>query len=168
MRPVECPREQDLLDALTANRWPGNCDEPLRLHVSTCPVCADLLEIVVPLRDAGQNLPAASSLPSAGTVWWRAQIRARREAAREAAGPVTVAQMVAFVSALLAVSAGLWAAGPWLAGFGALLPGMPSLDIGGLPLPDPVDLLRWRWVIGAIAAWLVLAPLAVYFAILED
>jgi hypothetical protein len=81
---------------------------------------------------------------------------------------VTVAQMVAFVSALLAVSAGLWAAGPWLAGFGALLPGMPSLDIGGLPLPDPVDLLRWRWVIGAIAAWLVLAPLAVYFAILED
>jgi hypothetical protein len=166
--PVECPREQDVLDALVANRWPDNADEPLRVHVEACSVCADLVQIVVPLRDAGTDLPAASMLPSAGTVWWRAQIRARREAAREAAGPVTVAQVVGMVAMALAISAAIWAAGPWLFSFSDMLPDMPSLDVRGISLPDPGDLLRRRWLIGAIAAWLVIAPLALYFAMLED
>lgn len=168
MGSVECPREQDVLDALAVNRWPDTCEEPLRAHVEACSVCADLVQIVVPLRDAGAEMPAASMLPTAGTVWWRAQIRARREAAREAAGPVTVAQAVGFVSALLTLSLVLWAAAPWLLGFSALLPELPSVEFEGMTLPDPADLLRWRWVLGAIAAWLVIAPLALYFAMLKD
>lgn len=168
MRSVECPREQDVLDALVAGPWPGLREESLRVHVHTCRTCSDLVQVVVALNDAGGDLPDTAGLPSAGTVWWRAQIRARREAAREAAGPVTVAQVVGFVSALLALSLVLWAAAPWLSGFSALLPDVPSLDLDGIRLPAAADLLRWRWVLAALAAWLVLAPLAVYFATVED
>lgn len=157
-----------MLDALVAERWPGLCEESLRVHVHTCRACSDLVQVVGALNEAGGDFLDAAGLPSAGTVWWRAQIRARREAAREAAGPVTVAQVVGFVSALFALLLVLWAVAPWLSGFGALLPGVPSLDLEGIRLPGAADLLRWRWVLAAVAAWLVLAPLAVYLAIVED
>ncbi len=42
------------------------------------------------------------SLPSSGTVWWRAQLRARQDAVRESGRPITIAHGM-----LLAVAGGL-------------------------------------------------------------
>ena len=50
---------------------------------------------------------AAVQLPGASQVWWRAQVRARLEAAQEAERPITVAQVLAAVALVaLAASAG--------------------------------------------------------------
>lgn len=176
MGPVECPREPDVLDALAADRWPERCDEDLRRHVSSCNLCADLVEVVAPLKDDGDRQWAAVRVPSSGTVWWRAQTRARREAAREAARPVTVAQALGSTLAVLALVGLVWVAAPWLAGLRQWLPALPSVDLGGIDfgairpseLAASIDLTRWWWVIAAVAGWLVLAPLAIYFALVED
>lgn len=171
MGPVECAHEQDVLDAIAAGRWPARCDDALRAHVAACRLCADLAAVAAPLRTAGDQLWEAAHVPSAGTVWWRAQVRARREAAREAARPVAVAGALGYAVALLLLGGLAWLSAPWLAGLTSLLPELPSIDLpalGAVPLPESSDLERWRWVIGAAAAWLIIAPLAIYFALLED
>jgi hypothetical protein len=174
MTPVECRREPDVLDALATGRWTAHRDAELAAHVAGCPMCADLVAVVEPLMAERDGALAAVQVPAAGTVWWRAQTRARREAAREAARPVTVAQAVGALAALAACAALLWLAMPWLPDVRALLPDLPALP--GLPAislnsPEWIGgdgVARWRWVIAAGLAWLVLAPLAIYFAILED
>ena len=92
MANVECPREQDLLDALTAGRWPDRVDAELHTHVRDCAICTDLADVVGALYDARDVVYADVAVPASGTVWWRAQIRARREAAAQAARPVTIVQ----------------------------------------------------------------------------
>jgi hypothetical protein len=169
--PVECAHEQDLLDAIAAGRWPARCDEALRQHVAECRVCGDLAEVAAPLKMAGDELWDTVHVPSSGTVWLRAQTRARREAAREAARPVTIAQGFGFAVALVGLVALTWLATPWLSRVGAALPELPSIDLGmvrAIELPDSIDLERWRWIGFALAGWLVLAPIAIYFALLED
>ena len=47
----ECTREQDVLDAIAANRWPRRSDEELLQHVAGCAICSDLVEVVRPLID---------------------------------------------------------------------------------------------------------------------
>lgn len=171
MGPVECAHEQDLLDAVAAGRWPARCEESLREHVASCGVCADLADIAAPLRNAGDQLWESVRVPSAGTVWWRAQVRARREAAREAARPVAIAHAIGYAVVLVALGALVWLAAPWLSGLQQIMPELPSLDlaaVAAIQLPGSFDLERWRWVIGAAIAWLILAPLAIYFALLED
>jgi hypothetical protein len=69
--------------------------------VEACALCADLATVSLAIDEAkaAHHVPA---LPSSGTVWWRAQLRARQEAARRVVRPITVAQ-----AALLAVAGGL-------------------------------------------------------------
>ena len=101
-----------------------------------------------------QETLADTRLPSAGQVWWRAQVRARHEAAAVAARPVMVAQALGarprpwtgrrVVSWQWAAIALGWPGGPPLA----------ALDLG---------LAAWLGV--AMAA--VLGPLAIYAAVRE-
>ena len=49
---VDCPREQDVIDALTTEQWPDRCDEDLRRHVAACEGCRDLIAVVAPLGDS--------------------------------------------------------------------------------------------------------------------
>ena len=171
MVPVECAHEQDLLDAIAAGRWPARGDEALRQHVAECSVCGDLAEVAAPLKIAGDELWETVHVPSSGTVWWRAQTRARREAAREAARPVTIAHGLGYALALLGLVALTWLSVRWLSNLGPVLPELPSLDLGmirAIELPDSIDLERWRWIVFVLAGGLVLAPIAIYFALLED
>ena len=172
MQPVECPFEQDLLDAIAADRWPSRCGDRLQHHVAGCSTCADLAVIAPVMKGAVTELWDAARIPSSGTVWWRAQTRARREAAREAARPVTVAHAFGFGAVLVALAALIWVTAPWLSGVAEKLPGLPPLDfsvVRWFDLAGPLDAFeRWRWVIAAAIGWLVLASLAVYFALLED
>ena len=167
----ECLREQDLLDALASNRWPARCEEELRRHVATCDTCADLEQVVAPLMDDHDHLWSTIRVPSSGTVWWRAQTRARLDAAREALRPVTVAQAIGAALAVLSLAALIWMAAPWLSGLQQLMPDLPGVDIQTtrlMALAGTIDLARWWWVIVAAATWLLLAPLAIYFALFED
>ena len=124
------------------------CDKP------ECPECGPLVAL------ARADPPASSStrssdarVPTPEIVWWRAQMRAREEAARTAARPILFTQALAI----------------------AALIGLLVSVAGRLTLPAHVVVAtcRRRSVESAALAhrsspplcWLVIAPVAVYFAL---
>jgi hypothetical protein len=164
----ECEREQDVLDAIATNRWPQRADTELQQHVAACAICADLVEVVRPLLDEAEQASEEVRVPPASVVWWRAQIRARNEAARAAARPLTIAHGAAAVTAL-AVAVGLVVTGwarldGWRQSLQSFVGYVPSI---GTPLPTFVaqHALGLALVAGT---FLLLAPLVVYIAVSDE
>ena len=101
MKRVDCAHEDDVLMYVGTGRWPDRAPADLTAHAATCPVCGDLA-VVARAMDADRGAEGASArVPSAGTVWWHAQLRARQDAAKHVGRPITLAQ-----GALLAVCGG--------------------------------------------------------------
>ena len=165
----ECDREQDVLDALSAGRWPDCCDEELRGHVSACGICRDLVDVATALKSDQDAAWPDARVPSAGVVWWRAQLRAREDAAHAAGRPVAFIQGVAAsVAVWLAIA--LFRAVPaeyvtewrvWLTGF--FPDATPSMS-GLSTLTAAAPLL----VFVIVGAWLVLTPIAIYLAVEDE
>jgi hypothetical protein len=106
-----CEREPQALAARLSGVWP----EELRQHVSLCAGCQDALLVTGFLNElAGEE---AASVPAAGLVWFKAQMRLRREAVERAERPLVWGQRVAMV---LAGGAMVWASA-WAAGTNSLL-----------------------------------------------
>jgi hypothetical protein len=166
---LECVREEEVLDALASNRWPSRCGEELRTHVQHCRVCADLAEVAESLSDDGDVAWREARVPPPGVVWWRAQLRAREDAARAAGRPVAFIQGVAAsVAVWLAVSlyrtlppdyTGGWRT--WAAGV------LPSVKIALADVTRVASTVPVAIVI-VIGASLLLAPLAIYFALADE
>ena len=85
----QCPREQDVITAIVAGRWPDQCDETPPGHAAECEVCRDLVEVASLLRVDRERLHDEMRVPSAGQMWWRAAIRARLEASQQVARPLS-------------------------------------------------------------------------------
>lgn len=150
-RLAECRHEGDLVAAVTSGRWPSAVDPALRDHVASCAVCADVVQVAEAMTAIEHETLADTRLPSAGQVWWRSQVRARRDAAATAARPVLVAQAVgaaAAVGLLAAVVSWQWT---------TIATAATSLGLVNLGLAS--------WVGVAMAA--VLGPLAIYAAVRE-
>jgi len=163
MTAQECARESEILDEIAEGRWPDVAPAALTSHAASCPVCADLALAASALHDdeAVARL-APMALPSAGQVWWRAELRARHEAVLTAQRPVLAVQIVAVVVFLAALVTGVRSLAPdawgWLvrtAGV-ARTGGVATLDTSTLALLLSVGL------------WLVLGPLAVYMVLRAD
>jgi hypothetical protein len=168
----ECVREEDVLEAVTTSGWPARADDNLRAHVASCAVCADLVEVTTALLEDRELACSEATLPPSGVVWWRAQLRAREDAARAAARPLAFIQGVAASVAL------------WLVV--TLLRAIPAADvvnawgwarrsIGALSIPWPdltnvVPAAGWATVglVCLLAAWLMLAPIAIYLAVGDE
>jgi hypothetical protein len=165
---AECARESEILEAVAFGRWPGHGD--LAAHAASCPVCADLVEVARALHEDRDALCREAQPPAAGMVWWRATIRARADAARTVTQPISVLQGIAG-ACIVGGAAGLvtvaWQSMHWVDRFGDLAAQLQSrrADIAaastlasghGLPL------------LLAVAAGLVLAPLALYFTLADD
>src|SRR4030095_3916888 len=88
--PRSCPRETDLWDAIAAGRWPDAADATLRAHVVNCAACRDLALVAGSLQRDASEVARDATPPSSAIVWWRAQMRARQEAAHAADPPITV------------------------------------------------------------------------------
>jgi len=159
---AECPREQEVIDALTSTQWPDQCGQELRAHVAVCEGCRDLVAIVAPVGEAWLEARADAHVPASGMVWWRAQMRARREAARTAARPITVVQAIAGVVALVLTVGTLALLSPWVAASFAT-----SFSMFSLTLPD-TRAIAWGWAVAGAIAFLAVTSLAVYFAVAED
>lgn len=151
IRLAECRHEGNLVAAVTSGRWPSAVDPEMRDHVASCAVCADVLQVAEAMTAIEHQTLADTRLPSAGQVWWRSQVRARRDAAATAARPVLVAQAVgaaAAVGLLAAVVSWQWT---------TIATAATSLGLVNLGLAS--------WVGVAMAA--VLGPLAIYAAVRE-
>jgi len=170
MRTLECAREQDLLDALASARWPARCEPGLRAHVDGCAICRDTLAVALPLLMDGEAAYAAAQVPSSGVVWWRAQMRARREAERVASRPITIVQAIAFACGTALVIALVWLTGPalpswldWLRRLGDIV-SSAATSLTNATAVSPRGLLPWV----ILGVWLVLLPLAIYLAVADD
>jgi hypothetical protein len=182
---LDCPHEADVLMMVTTGQWPDRAPAELREHAATCSLCADVALIAQVIdedadlirgrsRKNEASMPAPQ-LPSAGTVWWRAQLRARQDAAKAVGRPITVAQ-----GALLAVVGGVagavfgattgWFQSVLQRGWGGIkvaastihLPALPSLAVDTTGLAD----YRAGFIIIGIGAALAMA--VVMWALRED
>lgn len=167
----ECAREEDVLEAVSIG-WAARADADLRAHVAGCAVCADLVQVTTALLADRELACTEATVPPSGVVWWRAQLRAREDAARAAAWPLAFIQGVAASVAL------------WLVV--TLLRAIPAANvvqtwawtrrsIGSLAIawPDLLNVVHapgWATagLVCVLVAWLMLAPIAIYLAVGEE
>lgn len=172
MNVIECPREPEILEAITTDAWRETSDEDLRHHARGCAVCAEVLEVGLALRDDYRAAMREARIPPPALLWWRAELRVREDAARTAARPITLVQGFAAAASVgvIAALAGflLPSIRGWLSRFGAagldLVPeiqiGAEALRVSGIPIGLP-------FLIG-IGCCLMLASLAVYWIFSEE
>ncbi|HKS95512.1 MAG TPA: hypothetical protein VJV74_05185, partial [Terriglobia bacterium] len=92
-----CEREPEVLKEVRAGRWPQAADEELRHHAASCAVCGDVVLVAQYLAGEARG---EASVPHPGMIWWRAEIMARRDAARRATRPIAIAEWVAIACGL--------------------------------------------------------------------
>lgn len=166
---AECAQEADVLEAVAFGRWPGPCAE-LVAHTASCEVCADLVEVARALREDREALCRRAQPPAAGMVWWRATIRARAEAARTVTQPIAILQGIAGACSVGA-AAGLvtvaWQSRHWVDRLGDLAVQLESRR-AGIAAAATIATGHGLPLLVAVAAGLVLAPLALYFTLADD
>ena len=164
---MECEREADVLEAVAFGRWPDLAAE-LVTHVAACAVCADLVDVARALHGDREAACREAPVPAAGMVWWRATIRARADAARTASRPITVAQGVAGACAV-GLTCGLasiaWRSVHWADRFGDLA---TRLATDRVDFASMLAMEHALPLVLALAACLVLAPLALYITLADD
>jgi hypothetical protein len=153
MMPFECAFEEEVLAAVVESRWPERVDARLREHASSCAVCRDLVEVAGTIGDVRDQMPAPVLIPDAGRVWWVAQLRARREAIKEAGRPITAAHVIALACAAGLAGACFGATSAWFqAAFRDFVPSAAAI------------ILQHEAIAAGMAVLLFLVPAAVYLA----
>jgi hypothetical protein len=139
-----CAREPEVVEAITR----GEIGSDLRAHAASCAACGELVTLMQALREDHAVVLRAADVPAAGTVWWRATIRARAEAAEKAARPITLAQGVAAAA---------------FAGVAAAFAGVAWRSFPALPQADPIVMLAL-----GLGVCIVVAPLVLVFTLARD
>ena len=169
MKSLECAFEAEILSAVLQSSWPERVSAELRTHIQACAVCSDVVATAHAMNSARKEAHSRAVLPDSGVVWWRAQLRARREAAEAAGRPITAAQIIALACVAGFLGACFGATSNW---FQSILNGIAStmsrLKLNAL-LPS-----TWAFVAGhealllLLVAALFLLPGAVYLVVLRD
>jgi hypothetical protein len=151
MTPIEeCPHEHEVVEAIIDGRWPHASEAALVAHAAACMICGEVIAVASAMRADFEHARAAVNVPPAGLVWWRAQLRARRQMAETATRPITcVHALTGAVGAGLFFALGglLW---PWLrASIQWIASASRLADVGALWVPLAL----------AVGGWLVVAPL---------
>ena len=165
----ECVRAADVLAAMTMGPAPRLSDEELLGHVESCESCREMVTVVAALRGERDRLRRAAPVPSAGLVWWRARLRQRQQAALTATAPVTAVHAAAIVAVVALVvvlvsSVAPFVGMPSLSGF---MPSTASFVEASRSLTTEFPLLPYGVMLGG-TAWLILGPVALYFAFRKD
>jgi hypothetical protein len=160
----DCPRESEILEAVAFGRLPQ-----VREHLDTCASCAEAAAIAGALRRDHAAALGEAHVPSAGAVWWRATIRARAEAARTVSQPITMLQGVAGACAVGLAAAFAGGAWRWMQTFTSAGDFFVRLDARRDEIAAASALLQYALPLTlGLAACLVVAPLALYFALSDD
>ena len=152
---MQCDRENDVVKAITSGQLPQSFHPELRTHVQSCRVCSEVASVAVAIRDDYAEAACNVRLPSASLVWWRAELRLRRDSIRAVERPLTAIQALggaAAIGVLLALLVRLSAA--LRETFQPLLAWTSDA---------PATLIQQNWLaVLALGAVLILAPLALY------
>ena len=97
MRARECPRESEVLQALTGGRRDPALDE----HVAGCVSCQELRRVAGYLRDVAAIPEEPARLPDPSYVWWKGQLLRQWEASRRASAPLEAAHRIELLAALV-------------------------------------------------------------------
>ena len=117
-------------------------------------MCDELAAVAKMVRDDFQQATQQARVPTAEIVWWRAQMRAREDAARAAARPILLTQALAVAAAI---------------GLIISLAGRFTLPALSWTIASPMSVeLPLRPIAIAAGCWLVLAPLALYLAFARE
>jgi hypothetical protein len=119
-----------------------------------CPQCGPLVALAEQIRAEFEHTARSAQVPTAEIIWWRAQMRARQDAARRAARPIVFAQalaVAALIGLLVSVAGRL------------TLPALTFVELSPLSISLPAF-----YIVIASACCLLLAPLAVFFALARD
>lgn len=144
MRTTECNHEVEIVEAITSGRWPAGCSEELRLHSEACPVCTDVVQVALALSEERAAALSNVRVPSAGLVWWRSEMRARRDAVSKATRPLQIVEWISVVCVLIAAGALLRWMGP--SALSDLLVQSSTLLLGGLGILILVSSLVFYFV----------------------
>ncbi|HET7706857.1 MAG TPA: hypothetical protein VFM36_12270 [Thermoanaerobaculia bacterium] len=146
MSAVRCPLEDELLDALGR----GYVNPDLAAHVGGCSSCSELQLVAGALLNEHATAVSEAPMPSAGTVWWRMQIRHRHEVQAAARRSLFVGQAATLAIALILVGAF----------FGVeLTVGLREM-VAAVRLSTPLMVTVGAWLL-----LLLIAPIAGYVAI---
>jgi len=166
-RPVECPFENEIVRVAMEGRWPDSAPLDLREHAADCPGCLDLVEVASAVSDDRAAAFREVDLPAAGLVWWRMQLRRRREA-EQTLQRATFALQTTMVVLVLAAAAALLHFVP-IPSIG--WPGWLLESVGSAGRIDAIVRAVLHWgtpvLLGAVA-WITLAPVAAWIALEHD
>jgi hypothetical protein len=152
MSRVECKYESEILDAVASGRWPDRLDEELREHASSCSICSELAMVSAMYRDEYASAMDQVRVPSAGLVWWKSELRARREAVRVASRPITLVTVIAGICAIAVLAL-------------VILTFSKQLDIAAISAFVVAQPMVLWLVLGVIVA---LTPIALYFVYSDE
>ena len=165
-----CTCEARVVAAVLDGAWPHHADDDLIAHAAQCAACREVAAIADAISDDHERARYEVRVPAAGQVWWRSAIRARLESTHAATRPITWLHGITGAIAagvLLALLSVAWPMiGPLATrAWTAIVPLFPSAEVaaalaGGLRLSLMLGL--------AAAAVIVLAPLALYFALSDE
>jgi hypothetical protein len=157
---LRCLRRDEITAATMRGQWPDGCPEELRAHVKRCRRCAEVVLITQTLRSARGISVKGARLEPAGLIWWRAQIRKRRDVMERLNGPMWQVQTIAVGSSVcvamafvvwMATAGGGWRSWTsWLAGLYPVAP-LPSAMTGRLGLVTAISGALLLSVLGGIA-----------------
>lgn len=171
----ECVHEREVLDLVLADRWPDRCDPDMVAHAAACDVCGEVVAVALAMREDETRVESAviaaqplhqSVVPDATLVWWRAQIRAREDAARKAARPIAMVQGIAIGIGLVAAISTTRMAWPWIKTYvGNTVAGVGDAVARSAANSGAAIEAAPLWITLSIVAALIAAPLAIYAAI---
>jgi len=103
-----CSKQKEVTAALRQGRWPEECDRTLHAHVAVCQECKDLVLVAQALqqtrRETMQKPALAVSSATAAMLWWRSELRLRREAVERMTRPIAVTERFALIGMVIAVA----------------------------------------------------------------
>jgi hypothetical protein len=166
----DCPREGEVVSAVLGGTWPDRCDDSLVAHAAHCVTCREVAQVSMLLHEDVDHARIDVVVPAAGQIWWRAAVRARLESTHAAARPMTWMHAITGAIVLGVFLAAVTAVWPMLPGAihtirASVVEVFPSPEVGKAIAGGMTQIAGLAII---AAALMVIAPLALYFALSDD